>query len=288
MPEVEVDVSVTSVLGQPRAGVSRHDFRGGNFFMLRMLNRYRDELGVRALPQELEAAAARTVAHLQSATARVGLESARVEADRLLADVSVVNLAGHKLPTAYPSRRAWLHVVVRDERGAPVFESGAFAPDGSIAGNDGDADASRWEPHYELIERADQVQVYEATMADAEGRPTTGLLRAVRFLKDNRLLPNGFDRALAGEDAAVRGGAEEDADFGAGGDRIRYSVDVAGRVGPFSVEVELRYQPIAYRWARNLAEYDAPETRQFVAWYDDMAAGSSVVVARSEARVSGG
>ena len=37
------------MLGQPRAGVSRHTFVGGNFFMLRMLNRYRAELGVVAV-----------------------------------------------------------------------------------------------------------------------------------------------------------------------------------------------------------------------------------------------
>ena len=36
---------------------------------------------------------------------------------RLHADVVVENLGGHKLPTAYPSRRAWLHVIVRDRSG---------------------------------------------------------------------------------------------------------------------------------------------------------------------------
>ena len=35
------DMPITSVLGEPRAGMSRHVFVGGNFFMLRMLNRYR-------------------------------------------------------------------------------------------------------------------------------------------------------------------------------------------------------------------------------------------------------
>ena len=55
-----------AVLGEPREGMSRHIFVGGNFFMQRMLNRYRGELGVVALPQELEAAAERTVAHLQT------------------------------------------------------------------------------------------------------------------------------------------------------------------------------------------------------------------------------
>ena len=57
---------------------------------------------------------------------------------RLAFDVVVENLAGHKLPTAYSSRRAWLHVLVRDGAGRAAFESGAPRPDGSIAGNDND------------------------------------------------------------------------------------------------------------------------------------------------------
>jgi hypothetical protein len=54
--------------------------------------------------------------------------------------VRVENLTGHKLPTAFPSRRAWLHVVVTAADGHVVFESGKLNPDGSIAGNANDAD----------------------------------------------------------------------------------------------------------------------------------------------------
>jgi hypothetical protein len=57
MPEIAQPTRITSVLGEDRTGVRRHTFLGGNFFMLRMLNRYRQALGVEALPQELEAAA---------------------------------------------------------------------------------------------------------------------------------------------------------------------------------------------------------------------------------------
>ena len=48
--------------------------------MLRMLNRYRADLGVLALPQELEAAANRTVEHLQTQTRAVSID--RVEVGR--------------------------------------------------------------------------------------------------------------------------------------------------------------------------------------------------------------
>ena len=55
-----------------------------------------------------------------------------------MAEISIENLGGHKLPTAYPSRRVWLHLTVRDSRGNALFESGALHPDGSIEGNDND------------------------------------------------------------------------------------------------------------------------------------------------------
>ena len=75
------------------------------------------------------------------------------------------------------------------------------------------------------------VQIYESMMADASGAVTTGLLKGTRFVKDNRLLPRGFDKATAAADIAVRGEAASDEDFGADGDRVRYLVDVSGTAG---------------------------------------------------------
>ena len=283
MPTVKEDVPITSVLGEPRTGMARHTFVGGNFFMQRLLNRYRNDLGVTALPQELDAAANRTVAHLQSEAARVTISSVDVRAGRLEASVSVENLGGHKLPTAYPSRRVWLHVTVRDRTGRTVFESGALQPNGAITGNDNDADASRFEPHYTEITSPDQVQIYEAVMAGPGGALTTGLLTAVRYVKDNRLLPRGFDKSTADKDIAVQGDAVRDNDFVGGCDSLRYSVAVGDAQGPFQIEAELLYQPIAYRWAANLKQYDAFEPRRFTGYYDAMSAGSGVALARTSA-----
>jgi hypothetical protein len=285
MPAVTGPARMSSVLGELREGVARHSFRGGNFFMLRMLNRYRTELGVEALPQELDAAVRDTLAHLAEESAALAIEHA-VRADgRLIVDLSIANHAGHKLPTAYPSRRAWIHLLVRDAGGTIVFESGATMPDGSISGNDNDLDGRRFEPHHQVIERPDQVQIYEAIMADVSGAVTTGLLRAVSYLKDNRLLPRGFDKTTAAEDIAVHGAASGDPDFRAGGDRIRYRIDPGRATGPFRVEVELRFQPIAFRWARNLETYDADETRRFVRFYDSMAQASTATLARASVMV---
>jgi hypothetical protein len=274
MPSVAEPMRVSSVLGRQREGLSRHLFVGGNAFMLRIFNRFRDELGVTALPAELDATATATIRQLQTDTATLALQLAR-DPGGVAADVTIRNLAGHKFPTGYPSRRAWLHVTARDASGATVFESGAIDATGAIAGNDNDADASVFEPHYDEIERPDQVQVYETIMAQPDGAVTTGLLRASRYLKDNRLLPRGFDKATADADIAVHGTASRDDTFAAGGDRVRYRLPAT----TVTVAVELRYQPIAFRWAQNLRAYDAPEPRRFLGYFTALAADSSTVVA---------
>ena len=283
MPVVTEPVRMTSTLGKFRDGVSRHVFVGGNFFVQRMLNRYRGDLGVQALPQELESAAARTIDHLRSRTAEIAVERAAVTGGRLQVDLALRNLGGHKFPTAYPSRRAWLHVIVRDRQDRIVFESGALRADGSIAGNDNDADPARFEPHYTEITDAGQVQIYEDIMVGRDGAPTTGLLTAVRFVKDNRLLPAGFDKRRVGGDIAPQGGAADDEDFVGGGDRIRYQVPLGGGEGPFHVDAEVWFQPISYRWAANLRAYSAAEPRRFTRYYDAMSSGSGVMIARATA-----
>ena len=70
MPIVDEPARMSSTLGKFREGVSRHVFVGGNFFVQHMLNRCRGDLGVWALPEELEAAAVRTIAHLKFKTAQ--------------------------------------------------------------------------------------------------------------------------------------------------------------------------------------------------------------------------
>ena len=280
MPVVEEETPIASVLGSPRKGFARHTFVGGNFFMLGMLNKYRTELGVIAPSADVAASARRTVANLQQATAKVAIERAETAGGRLTIDVAVENLTGHKLPTAYPSRRAWLHVTVRDRAGKTIFESGAIGPNGSIQGNDNDADGTKFEPHYTEIREAGQVEIYESVMRDQSGAPTTGLLNGVGYLKDNRLLPAGFNKVTAEPRIAVVGDAVQDPNFRDGEDRIRYSIQAAGE-GPYQIDVELRFQVIAFRWAENLRPYDSAETKRFVRYYDEMSSASSEVLAKS-------
>jgi hypothetical protein len=283
MPEISGEVPITALYGAPRSGARQHTFVGGNFFMLRMLDRFRGDLSVLALPAELTTASEKTITFLQSESARVSIPDISSLSGRLQVQVFVQNMTGHKLPTAYPSRRAWLHLLVRDRNGRAVFESGALNPDGAIVGNDNDADPTRFEPHYREITGSDQVQIFESIMKDQAGRVTTGLLSAVGYIKDNRLLPSGFKKDSAAADIAVIGDAFDDPNFNDAGDRVRYSIGIGDAPGPLHIEVELWYQPIGFRWAHNLEPYKAEEPERFVHYFNSMSSSSAVVLARAEA-----
>ena len=254
--------------------------------MVRMLNRYRHELAVEATSQELEATARATERQLTQDTATVTIEKAEWMNGTLALDVSVQNLTGHKLPTGYPSRRLWLRVAVRGEEGL-VFESGAIADSGAIESNDNDRDPMTFEPHHLEISSPAQVQIYESIMGTARDVPTTGLLQATQYLKDNRLLPRGFDKLTAPPEIAVKGEAVADSDFSDLGDRVRYVISTGRSQGPWTVDVELRFQAIGFRWAANLEPYTAEEPRRFGRYFKSMSSSSSVVVARASARLKG-
>ena len=283
MPEVKEPVRVTALYGPPRVGMHRHEFIGGNFFLQRILNGHRDDLGVGALATELTAAADRTAKFLQTQSARVSIRDLQTTTSGLTINVLVENITGHKFPTAYPSRRAWLHMMVRDSNGRIVFESGALNPDGSIVGNDNDADPLQFEPYYREINSPEQVQIFEPILKDAQGKVTTGLLSAIGYLKDSRILPSGFDKKTAEPDISVIGEAADDPDFNDKGALTRYVINTGDAVGPFHLEVELWYQPIGFRWAHNLALYKAMEPQRFVGYYEAAARHSAILIARAEA-----
>ena len=286
MPAVTEPVAVASLLGKPREGVRLHTFVGANFLMDSMLTAHRDELSVAAQPSDLAAATTQVTAFLQSQSARVTLSSAQLSGNDLSFAVRVDNLTGHKLPTAYPSRRAWLHVVVTAADGHAVFESGKLNSDGSIVGNANDADPTRFSPHCTRITQPDQVEIFEPILGDSQGHVTTGLISATQYLKDNRILPTGFDKQTASPDIAVRGEAAGDPDFTAGLCTTHYAVSTNGAAGPLHISVELLYQPVGYRWAHNLAMYQAAEPQRFVHYYDQAAAKSAVVLAHAETSVA--
>jgi hypothetical protein len=125
------------------------------------------------------------------------------------------------------------------------------------------------------------VEIYEPILKDSQGKVTTGLLRSVGYLKDNRLLPHGFDKATANEDVAVTGDAANDPGFTDSGSSVRYVVSTGNATGPFKVEAELWFQPIGFRWAHNLAPYKAEEPQRMVRYYEAAARRLAVVLAKA-------
>jgi mono/diheme cytochrome c family protein len=264
MPEAQGGVRIASTSPNPRSPFAEHSFPGANTYLLRILQAFAGELGAPASDAHFSATISASETNLARDTATVTIEEAQRSGSRLTIEVLVENQAGHKFPTGYPSRRAWLHLTVRDAAGQVVFESGAAGADGSIAGDDGEADLASFEPHYFAIVSPDQVQIYETILQGASGQITTSLAQAVSYMKDNRLLPVGFEKSAPYQDLMVRGRAREDSDFVDGADRIQYSIDVGTAVGPLTVEVELLYQSVGTRWIRGLQDASGPEIDQFL------------------------
>jgi hypothetical protein len=285
MPDSGAGVRLSTTSDVFRSPFSNHTFVGSNVYVLRLLQAFPEELAVTASGGLFQDAIDNNTTYMAEEAATIEIEDAYLLGRQLTADVLVTNLAGHKFPTGFPSRRTWLHFVVQDANGQVVFESGGFNPDGSIIGNANDDDPSLFEPHYRAIVQEDQVQIYEAIIGTAELQVTTDLLQAARYIKDNRLLPDGFEKAAPYEDIAVRGEAREDENFLGGTDRIQYIVTLPEGSGPYTVTIELLYQSIGYRWAQDLREYSGSEIDRFLRYYDAIP-NTPVVVASATIEVA--
>jgi len=247
MPKLEQAVPLANAGGdQSRPDFSEHTFLGANTVMQEMLKNFKNQLGVSSniSKADFDESIARNREFLKT-SAMLELLNTQLAENTITMDVKVTNLTGHKLPSGYHSRRAYLHVLVTDADGQLVYENGLIRPDGSIAGVAEDASPDSYEKHHDRITSATQVQVYQGITGDAAGDQTHSLLAATQFLKDNRLTPAGFDKNTVPEDIAVKGLAATDSDFNNGQDVVTYEIAVKGKA-PFSTLVELRYQPLAF------------------------------------------
>lgn len=263
-----------------RSPFRTHTFTGGNAHTLELLAAYRGVLGIETSTTTagFDAAIERTRRQLAEDTADLVVGALRVdEADRLSVPVTIINRTGHKLPTAYPSRRMWLHLRVTDRDGRVVFESGQPDPNGRIS-----VDATHlseqclaskkntpvtgcFEPHRQTIEHPGQVAVYESVLGDVNGNISYVLLHASQYLKDNRLPPRGFERSAIPSDGttAIIGAAERDTDFnrtsaeGSGSDTVHYRIDTGDAQGPFQVQARLLYQAVRPSFINSLHADDA-------------------------------
>ncbi len=261
MPETVGGVRLSSVgPSRTQAPFGKHHFVGGNTFMLTMLKQNRAATGAVADDSAFDAAIVRTRNNLTQNTARLEAAPCRVD-NTLTLPVTLTNLTGHKFPTGYPNRRAWLYVRVVDVAGKLVFESGKPGADGEIVGL-----ASGTMPHHDTISLPAQVQIYETVMGDVRDNPTRRLMHAARYLKDNRILPAGMSPTVTDPDIKVVG-IGSDANFIGGSDRVTYVVNTTGFTGPFNVSVELLYQSVPPRDVAGLDPYLTSQITAFKGMY---------------------
>ncbi|MHB0957480.1 MAG: hypothetical protein ACYC0X_25665 [Pirellulaceae bacterium] len=252
---------------RPRSPFGRHTFYGGNTLLTQVLLKHADALDVRAATESLQTHLAAARAQLQHHTARVEIRQVRREDGRLIVAVLVENLAGHKLPTGYPSRRVWVRLQVKNAAGQIVFCSGQCDTSGRLVDATGTPLACEWAggpilAHASRIEDAARVQVYESVMADPEGRPTFQLLRGANYLKDNRLLPRGWSATHPDAVTTMSVGTGDDRDFVGGSDEVIYAISEIG-AGPWEVQATLLYQPISARHVDELLQIDTPQVTRF-------------------------
>lgn len=245
----------------------RHEFVGGNTYMLGLLETRAAAGETSATAAQLRAQGDRTRAGLREGTAGLAAE-ARVEGETLTILVDVENRTGHKLPTGFPGRRVWIRLEVEDRDGRALFRSGAFDAAGRIEGL-----GSPLEAHHEVIDAEEMVQVYESVIADLDGEVTYTLLRAASYAKDNRIPPRGHRPGAPGtEDIGVFGAAATDADYvpaggapAAGRDRVEYRVDVSEGPGPYRITIDLLFQSVPPRLVDDLRRYETPAVERLLA-----------------------
>ncbi|MCX7096681.1 MAG: multiheme c-type cytochrome [Methylococcales bacterium] len=255
-----------------RDGFAMHEFVGANKLMLDIFDNNKPQLGV--LANNFAETIGKTQAMLASAATVTPLTSHLGSDNVLDFTLMVKSDTGHKLPTSYPSRRVILHVKVTDANNHTVFETGKINANGSVVGLDSDENGARFEPHYDLITKPDQVQAYEAIMGDNENHVTYTLLRGMVYLKDNRLLPQGFDKNTAPSDIQVVGEALADANFVGGSDQINYRISGLDGSG-YTVEAELLHQPIAYSFSVDLFKEPDNEVEDFKLMFEASTAKSN-------------
>jgi len=248
---------------EPRAPYRSHGFVGGNALLLDLLADNAEDLGVTAPVEALRQNAIASRRLLAEETVALSIGDLERKDGTLRFVVRVENLTGHKFPTGFPSRRAWLQVRVSTTFGT-IFESGRYATDGHLL----DVADELGEPHRTKITRKDQVAIYEMIAQDEAKQPTTLLTRMRTRAKDNRLLPKGWraDGPHVQDTAPV--GIGDDADFTAGSDTVAFEVPFPGNAPSATVVAWMMYQTMPPHWIAPLREIDAPECRVFVSMYD--------------------
>lgn len=268
MPEINKGnfILITGHETEPRDRFYLHELTGANTFMLNLMKNNIEELGINATVGNFEEVIEKTTNLLKFETLKMELETLDRTPDTAFFALSLENLAGHKFPSGYPSRRAFVEFLVKNEAGDTLFISGKT--DNNFAIID---EAPNYEPHYTVINSESQAQIYEMVAGDLNGDFTSVLERAAYMLKDNRLPPLGFNSQTAVYDTTkIVGKALTDDNFnkieqeeGTGKDIIYYHIPLNGNLEALDISAKVFYQSLPPRWMEEIFAESTPEIEVF-------------------------
>ena len=287
MPKVDEGVVISSgyLFLQPREPFSQHLLVGGNVQMLEIMRDNIDALRLTATEAHFDSTIAWTRQVLRNETVDLVVDNAEWSGDQGEVQVTVRNKAGHKFPSGYPARRAWIEVVAH-QNGDTLWHSGKWEQGGFLVGVD-EGGLSTYEPHYTDIVEEDEVQVYELVAVDVTGTPTNVLERAAGSAKDNRLLPVGFTHEHAVYDTTrVEGLALEDEDFvlqsAQGLDRVHYAMTATPEAGTnVTLDVRVWYQSMPARWVAPMFDIQDSTIQAFQELFEAQGAAPELVAETS-------
>ena len=249
MPRIEEPVVISSgyVFLEPRTPFGLHTLVGGNAQMLEIMRDNTEALGLETAPELFDSTLQRTRDMLRHETVDLQVNMGDwIDAWGGVCEVQLTNKAGHKFPSGYPARRAWIEVKAT-QAGNVIWHSGQWE-NGSIIGVD-EAGLAVYEPHHATIDDPLKVQIYDLVAADVNGDPTNVLERAASSLKDNRITPKGFSYTHAVYDTTrVEGLALTDPNFEVGLGRHTVTYEMASpaelTADAILMEVKVWYQAI--------------------------------------------
>ncbi|HZF99669.1 MAG TPA: T9SS type A sorting domain-containing protein [Chitinophagales bacterium] len=272
MPKIDDPVKIANgYTGLPgRSPFNLHSFGGANVFMVELIKQNKNALGVTAADAQFDSTIAATLKLLQQQTLDIDISKDELQNDTAQFTVTLVNKAGHKFPSGYPSRRAVLQFVALKENGDTLFASGMFNDDFFVKGED-----ASFEPHYNTINSSTKPLIYEMVMGDVNGNRTTVLERAAEQLKDNRIPPAGFTSTHYSYDTVKVVGTGGDPNFnkngsveGTGSDKVQYRVALNGYTGKVNVHTSVQYQSVPPKWLDEMFAHNSAEIDSFRNMYN--------------------
>lgn len=276
LPRIADDIIIASGIKNldPRSPFGLHHMVGGNAFMLELMKTYKDVLDIPASDAQFDNTIANTLELLKFETLDLELNGGEIIEDTAYYSLRLTNKAGHKFPSGYPARRAFIEFTVRDAFGDTLFVSGKLDDNYEVIGHD-----TTFEPHYDIIVREDEVQIYEMVMGDVNGNVTTVLERGKEPLKDNRLTPAGFKNSFGDyEFVQIAGNALTDSNFnfsdegteGSGSDLVHYHVPLGDySINKLTAYAKIHYQSAPPKWMQEMFSVSSPEIDQFKEMYEN-------------------